>query len=100
MRESFITGAALLMLAGLLLTAERLYLVNGATYPTFLAEDLGSIDANTLEYLHKTHCSGEPMEIYRKRDFWVIRCGVAYLEGHTFISHTDPTGLTSPKVGT
>lgn len=90
--------AVLLILV--LLTGERVLLVNGPTYPKYLAEDLGNIDASILEYLHRTHCKGEPMEIYRKRDFWVMRCGVVYLEGHTFISHTDPTALAKPKTGT
>lgn len=92
---SSITIATVLILVGLFLTAERVYLVNGATYPPILAEDLGNIDAKNLEYLHRTYCAEEPMEIYRKRDFWVVRCGFTYLQGRTFISHIDPMGIPS-----
>ncbi len=77
-------------LVGLLTVAERLYLVNGGQYPRFLAQDVGAVDQNGLDGLRVASCNGEPIEVYAKADYWVLRCGVAYFEGHTFISHTDP----------
>ncbi len=75
---------------GLLSVAERLYLVNGAHYPRFLAKDVGAVGMDGLDRLRVTKCGGEPVEVYAKDDYWVLRCGVAYIPGHTFISHTDP----------
>ncbi|WP_247394667.1 hypothetical protein [Ralstonia pseudosolanacearum] len=77
-------------IVGLLAVAERLYLVNGAQYPRFLAKDVGAVRFDDLDGLRVLSCNGEPLEVYAKTDYWVLRCGFAYFEGHTFISHADP----------
>jgi hypothetical protein len=78
------------LVASLLVTGERVYLVNASSYPRFLATDLGSVDAARIEELRKTACKDEPIEVYAKNGFWVLRCGFAYYQGHTYISHSDP----------
>ncbi|AXV99247.1 hypothetical protein CJO80_27230 (plasmid) [Ralstonia solanacearum] len=77
-------------LIGLLTVAERMYLVNGEHYPRILARDVGVVGLDGLDGLRVSACDGEPLEVYAKADYWVLRCGVAYFQGHTFISHTDP----------
>ncbi|MCM3583767.1 hypothetical protein M3795_25180 [Ralstonia pickettii] len=78
------------VIAGILATAERMYLVHGRTYPRFLATDAGSVDRAGLMKLRATACKAEPIEVYEKADFWVLRCGVVYYQAHTYISQTDP----------
>ncbi|CAJ0788010.1 hypothetical protein LMG19083_01661 [Ralstonia psammae] len=75
---------------GLLSGAERLYLVKGKQYPRFMAKDLGAVEFEGLERLRVSACNGDPLEVYPKTDFWVLRCGYNYFQGHTFISHADP----------
>ncbi|WP_426400900.1 hypothetical protein ACN9M1_26585 (plasmid) [Ralstonia sp. R-29] len=87
-------GAAMV---GLLTVAERLYLVNGAQYPRFLARDVGAVGFEDLDALRAASCGGEPVEVYPKTGYWVLRCGVAYFEGHTFISHADPFAQTTRR---
>ncbi|MBA9846847.1 hypothetical protein DEE89_12110 [Ralstonia pickettii] len=81
------------MAVGLVATLERLYLVNGSSYPSFLAEDAGNLDEVGLAKLRATSCKDESVEVYKKDDVWVLRCGFAYYQGHTYISHTDPMGV-------
>ena len=87
-------------IVSLLTVAERLYLVNGTQYPRFLARDVGAVRFEDLEALRAASCDGDPVEVYPKTGYWVLRCGVAYFEGHTFISHADPfaqsTGPRAP----
>ncbi|NWK46029.1 hypothetical protein [Ralstonia pickettii] len=83
-------GLLVFAAVGLLSVAERLYLVNGAHYPSFLAKDVGNVDMDRLGRLRAAECGSEPVEVYAKSDYWVLRCGVAYISGRTFISHTDP----------
>lgn len=86
-------ACALIFLGALLNSAERVYLVNGSSYPSFLGRDLGAADYKTLDRLHENQCKGDGMEIYGKADGkWVIRCGFLWLDGHTFISSTNPYG--------
>ncbi len=75
---------------GLLVVAERLYLVNGAQYPRFLAKDVGPVRLDDIDRRRGFSCNGEPLEVYAKTDYWVLRCGFAYFEGNTVISYTDP----------
>lgn len=77
-------------IVSLLSVAERLYLVNGAHYPSFLAKDVGAVDMDGLNRIRTSECGSEPVEVYAKAGYWVMRCGVAYFPGHTFISHADP----------
>ncbi|WP_322075481.1 hypothetical protein [Burkholderia cenocepacia] len=86
-----VCASCLLVIVGLLLNGvERIYLVNGDSYPRFLARDAGALNYEGLDRLHKTQCQHEFMEVYQKSDFWVIRCGMMYLQGHTFVSSTNP----------
>jgi len=80
-------GAAMV---GLLTVAERLYLVNGAQYPRFLARDVG---AGRFRRSGCTACCLVPWRagggLPEGRLLGpALRCGV--FEGHTFISHADP----------
>lgn len=84
-------------IVGLFTVAERLYLVNGTQYPRFLARDVGVVRFEDLDELRVASCNGEPVEVYRKTGYWVLRCGFAYSEGHTFISHADPFALSSRR---
>lgn len=77
-------------IVGFVSVAERLYLVNGAHSPSFLAKDVGTVDMDGLGRLRASECGSEPIEVYAKASYWVLRCGVAYIPGRTFISHTDP----------
>lgn len=86
-------------IVGLLAVAERLYLVNGAQYPRFLAKDVAAVPFDDLDGLRVLSCNGELLEVYPKANYWVLRCGFAYFEGHTFISHTDPFGNLSRQGG-
>lgn len=86
-------------IVGLLTVAERLYLVNGTQYPRFLARDVGAVRFEDLDELRAASCHGEPVEVYPKAGYWVLRCGVAYFEGHTFISHTNPFDVGSRAGG-
>lgn len=71
-----------------LITAERMYLVNGSSYPTFLATDVGHVDSKQAEALRVgEQCHDQVLEIFEKTDFWILRCGYSYFDGHTFISH-------------
>lgn len=79
-----------LLVASLLVTGERVYLVNAPSYPRFLATDLGDVDSARIVELRKTACRDDPIEVYAKNGYWVLRCGFAYYQGHTYISHSDP----------
>ncbi|MDN7664056.1 hypothetical protein [Burkholderia cenocepacia] len=98
-------ACALLFVGAALLAVERLYLVNGGSYPSFLAHDLGAASYSTLEKLRLNECKGEGMEVYRKGDDrYVIRCGFSWIEGHTYISTANPyadvlKGLNTDKGG-
>jgi hypothetical protein len=79
----------LVIIGGVLLMIERLYLVNGQSYPAWLAKrDLGTIDRAQLLQLYGTDCPGMGAEINMKSDnLAVIRCGgMTWLDGHTYIA--------------
>ncbi len=90
----FVSLACLVVFAGAILNVgERLYLVNGKTYPHFLARNIGAASHATLDRLQLADCKGTGMEIYGKADHeWVIRCGFSWFGGHTYLSSTDPFG--------
>lgn len=79
-------------LFGIALTAERVILVNGTSYPRALADDAGSVDLAELQRLRTTTCKDEPIEVFPKNGYWILRCGFSYYQGHTFVSRTDPFG--------
>lgn len=57
-------------------TFERVYLINARSYPAWLtAGNLGKLDANTTSKLRNERCT-EPLEILKKEDGYVVRCGV------------------------
>lgn len=63
---------------------DRVNLVNGNTYPHWMTrENLGAVDEQMIVALRKGQCSHEPIEIYRKRDGYVMRCGYTFLEPST-----------------
>jgi len=86
-------------IVSLLTVAERLYLVNGTQYPQFPAGDVGAVRFEDLDGLRAASCHGEPVEVYPKAGYWVLRCGVVYFEGHTFISHTNPFDVVNRAGG-
>ncbi|RAA04939.1 hypothetical protein DOT66_23695 [Ralstonia pseudosolanacearum] len=49
---------------GVFTVAERLYL----EYPRVLANDVGTVDQNSLDGLRVALCNGEPLEVYAKTD--------------------------------
>lgn len=81
---------AVALTAALLIGAERLVLVNAPTYPRFLATDLGDGGIERVQALRKSVCKDDSVEIYPKKEAWIVRCGFAYYPGHTYLSHTDP----------
>lgn len=86
--KTMLLGA--LLVTGVLATVERLWLVNAPTYPHFLATDLGNVDTARLQELRKSTCKNDPIDVYPKQGVWVLRCGFAYYDAHTYLSHTDP----------
>lgn len=85
-------------------SVERLYLQHGSSYPSFLAQDLGSVDSKRMEEIRAKDCPKSAIQIFRKGDpqneagsYWVIRCGNSYYEGHTYISHTHPFADLTPQ---
>lgn len=81
----------LVMFGGMLLGAERVYLMNAQSYPHFMAQNLGTADYHTIERLQAYECKGSVVEVFEKANYnWVIRCGQTWLTGHTYISNADP----------
>lgn len=75
---------AVLLVVAVFSTAERLYLVNGDAYPSWLASgELGQVDHATIVRLRNTECSHDVIEIYHKRDSVVLRCGLAWYQPST-----------------
>lgn len=82
---------SLVILGVLALGIEQLYLVNGESYPRFMAKNIGTADMHTLDRLQETTCEGRMVRVYPKANYtWVIRCGDDWFSGHTFISNADP----------
>lgn len=80
-----ILGAvAIVMVAASLFTIERAYLVNGKSYPRWLASgELGPVDDAALERLRTTECADEPIDVFQKDGFVVVRCGFMWYEPST-----------------
>lgn len=93
MKALKITLPAVLLAAALLVTAERLVLVNSQTYPRFLATDLGNGGIARVHALGKSACKDNLIEIYPKKDVWIVRCGFTYYPGRTYLSRTDPLAV-------
>ncbi|WP_216430267.1 hypothetical protein [Arcanobacterium phocae] len=78
------------VIAGIFAAAERFFFFDCGTYESFIGIFAGSVDRAGLMKLRATECKAEPIEVYEKADFWVLRCGVVYYQAHTYISQTDP----------
>lgn len=79
-----IVGVAAFMLVGVLSVFERVYLVNGKTYPRWLARgELGRVDDAAMGRLRATECTNAPIEVFQKDGFVVLRCGFAWYEPST-----------------
>lgn len=80
---------AAVVLIGVLDIAERIYLVNGDSYPAWLTQrDIGPVTRATFGHLAMNECKGRwPIQGYPKAgDVMVYRCGFDWLGGHTFIA--------------
>jgi hypothetical protein len=73
-------GAVSLMLAGLIV-AERAVLVNGPSYPRWLATgEVPSASDEAVAMLHGSACRGQgPVEVHLKPQGVVLRCGTWFL---------------------
>lgn len=81
---AIIVGVSAFVLAGLLSAIERVYLVNGKTYPRWFARgELGRVSDADLRRLRETECKNDPIEIFQKGGFVVLRCGFAWYEPST-----------------
>ncbi|HEY8095832.1 MAG TPA: hypothetical protein VIE65_07010 [Methylobacter sp.] len=73
---------------------ERLYVVNGSSYPKWLATaelDKSMVGWKNLMPLHDRECNHQPFEIYEKANGqYVLRCGLAWHESKTYIANFDP----------
>ncbi len=78
------------LVSGLVFVAERLYLVNGDTYPAWLATaDLGTVSKQELLRSPGAKCVGKGGEFIQKSGGLVVfRCsGTLWYESHTYIAH-------------
>lgn len=84
-------------------TVERLYYVNGDSYPRWLAT--GELQkpangANVIDELRNGPCKDAGIEITGKRDgVYVIRCGFSWYDSKTYLANFDPMPTLSKKAG-
>lgn len=88
-----LAGLALILALGCVALAvftgvERLLLVNADSYPRWMATGVlpGKVTGEQVGDLHKTSCKGEPIEILRKSDGYVLRCGLWWPGSHTYLA--------------
>lgn len=86
----------LLVAFGFVMTIERLYLVNGSSYPSWLAtKDLGEFkddgkgNFTQISDFSKKNCPGGGMEVdVKENGLVVMRCGgILWYESDTFTAH-------------
>lgn len=67
----------MLVIAALALgVAERVYLVNGSSYPSWMAgAELGEVAMARIVALWNSECRHCPVEVFRKSNGAVLRCG-------------------------
>jgi hypothetical protein len=84
-RRLWITaGAFVFMSLAVASMAERVYLGYGENYPRWLADgELRDVDATVLARLRETDCRKDIIEIYRKKDSVVLRCGLLWIQPST-----------------
>ncbi|QNM95440.1 hypothetical protein [Chitinimonas koreensis] len=72
--------------------AERLYYINGATYPRWLITgELQQLGIDGINQLRATECRGRfPVEVTRKEDGYLVRCGVMWWDSKTYFTVFDP----------
>lgn len=83
----YVLSLSCVVVASLLFTLERVYLVNGDGYPKFLASgDLGSVEETGLFGAADAVCrNGVMSEIYIKpNNRALIRCGMFWYQGKTY----------------
>jgi hypothetical protein len=79
-----VAAVTALMVIGLLSVIERVYVVNGSSYPSWLASGkLGDVDDAAVDHLRATACQNKTIEIFQKDHFVVLRCGFAWYEPST-----------------
>jgi len=76
---------------GLVAGAERVYLVNASSYPTWLASDQGPVNADRLLANLDPKCAGKTAEIYEKDgNRAVVRCGgFSWYDSYTYQVHLE-----------
>lgn len=79
------------IVGGVLIGLERIYLVTADSYPRFLTQNLGTADMKTLDMLRAKDCKGKAVEVFEKaNNTWIIRCGFAWYDSHTYVSNANP----------
>jgi hypothetical protein len=82
--RAVLAAFAVFMVVMVLATVERVYLVNGDSYPAWLASGrLGKVTDGDIEQLRRTSCSHDPIEVLQKKGYVVLRCGFAWYEPST-----------------
>ena len=76
----------LLFLGAILSLTERLILVNGSHYPTWLSTgSFETLAPGSLGHLRISACGGnQPIEIFQNKDQWIFRCGLFWPSEKTF----------------
>ena len=88
------TVVVVAMTVGILSVIERLYVVNGNSYPRWLAQgELGRMNDADLLSLRATECKHEPIEVFQKEGFFVLRCGMMLFERSTKTFIADSVNL-------
>ncbi len=63
---------------------DRFNLMYGESYPLWMTRaNLGAVDAAKVVSIRAGECSHEPIEVFKKRDGYVLRCGYTFLEPST-----------------
>lgn len=77
-------GVVVVMTVGMLSALEWIYLVNGTSYPRWLAQgELGRVNDADILRLRATECKHAPVEVFPKDGFVVLRCGMMFYEPST-----------------
>ncbi|MFZ6774555.1 hypothetical protein ACO0LB_17770 [Undibacterium sp. SXout7W] len=86
----------MLVCFGFLMTIERIYLVNGSSYPGWLVrKDVGNFNDDGVGNIHqisdfsKAYCPSGGMEVFGKDNgLYVMRCGgMLWYEANTYTAH-------------
>lgn len=83
------------VLFGVMAVSERLYLINGSSYPNWLATELsGSWNTVQNQDVVRKSCHGRGgVEVLNKADGRaVLRCGFSWAPGNTFVANASVEG--------